>query len=198
MNELIIKISNIFKKYGVKSVTMDDIAHELGISKKTVYQHFENKNDLIFKVSQYEFRNECDELDKLCSLYPNAIDQLLIISKYIVSKNHDLNSLLIYSMHKYYPQIWEKLISQRKEYILALIKHNFQIGIKQGIYRGNLNTDIINVLYTFLLDIKGFEIDKNGLNSDFDIMFNTFFMYHIRGIANDKGIKYLENKFNKK
>ena len=57
-------------------------------------------------------------------------------------------------MRKYYPQIWEKLISQRKEYILALIKHNFQKGIKQGIYRGNLNTNIINVLYIFLLDIQ--------------------------------------------
>ena len=127
----------------------------LAYQKKTVYQHFKDKNDLIFKVSQYEFRNECDELDKLCSLYPNAIDQLLIISKYIVNKNlHYLNSSLIYGMRKYYPQIWEKLISQRKEYILALIKHNFQKGIKQGIYRGNLNTNIINVLYIFLLDIQ--------------------------------------------
>ena len=70
----------------------------LAYQKKTVYQHFKDKNDLIFKVSQYEFRNECDELDKLCSLYPNAIDQLLIISKYIVNKNlHYLNSSLIYA-----------------------------------------------------------------------------------------------------
>ena len=119
MHELIIKISNIFKKYGVKSVTMDDIAHELGISKKTLYQHFENKNDIINKVAQYEMKNECDELAKLCTLHSNAIEQLLMISKHIISKLYNLNPLLTYSMNKYYPLIWEKFLRQRKEYPYA-------------------------------------------------------------------------------
>jgi hypothetical protein len=177
---------------------MDDISRELGISKKTLYQHFKNKNDLIYKVTQFELKNECVELDKLCDIHSNAYDQLLIISKYIVRKLHNLNSSLTYGMYKYYPQIWEKLNNQRKEYLLALIKQNFQTGMKQGIYRSNLNSDSITIFYTFLFDIKGFEIYKEGLNSDFDKMFNSLFMYHIWGIANNNGIEYLDKQFKNK
>jgi len=176
---------------------MDDIACELGISKKTLYQHFENKNDVILKVTQYELKSECDELNKICILHSNAIYQILVVSKYLVCKLHNLNSSLTYDMNKYYPQIWEKLNNQRKEYLLALIKRNFQIGMKQGIYQKNLNIDIIAALYTFLLDIKGFEIYNDGLNADFDKIFKTLFIYHIHGIANQEGIEYLEKQFNK-
>ena len=194
MNELISKISNLFKKYGIKSTTMDDIAKEFGISKKTLYQHFENRNEIIYKVAQYELKNEFDELDRLFSLHSNAIDQLLFISKHIASNLHSLNPSLTYDMNKYYPEIWEQLVSLRKEYILKLIKRNLKVGMKQGIYRRNLNTDIIAVFYTFLLDIKGFEMYNDALNEDFDIMFNTLFTYHIYGIANKEGIEYLEKK----
>lgn len=194
MNELISKISKLFKKYGIKSITMDDIAKEFGLSKKTLYQHFENRNEVIYKVAQYELKNEFDELDKLFSLHSNAIDQLLVISKHIASKLHDLNPSLTYDMNKYYPEIWGKLISLRKERILKLIKRNLQVGMKQGIYRRNLNTDIIAIFYTFLLDIKGFEMYNDALNEDFDKMFNTLFAYHIYGISNKEGIEYLEKK----
>ena len=68
--------------------------------------------------------------------------------------------------------------------------------MKQGIYRNNLNSDSITVFYTFLFDIKRFEIYKDGLNSDFDKMFNFLFLYHIRGIANKEGVEYLENQIN--
>jgi TetR/AcrR family transcriptional regulator, cholesterol catabolism regulator len=195
MNELISKISNLFNKYGIKSITMDDIARELGKSKKTLYQHFENKNDLINKVAQYEMQSELDELTKLCTLYSNAIDQLFMISKHIISKLYNLNPSLTYSMNKYYPLIWAKFLRQRKEYILPLLKQNFQTGIKQGIYLKNIKIDIITVFHFFFLDIKGFEIYKEGLIVNYDKMLNALFRFHIHGIANNKGIKYLENLF---
>jgi TetR/AcrR family transcriptional regulator, cholesterol catabolism regulator len=195
MNELINRISNLFKKYGIKNVTMDDIAKELGISKRTLYQRFKNKNDLIFKVTQFEIKCECKELHKLCNLYPNAIDQLLSISKYLVNKLRNFNRSIIYDMNKYYPQIQEELISKRKEYILKFLKRNFQIGMKQCVYRRNLDFNIINIFYTCLLDIKGFELYHDILNGDFDKMFYTLFMYHICGIANKEGIEYLESQF---
>lgn len=197
MNEVICEISNLFKKYGIKSITMDDIARELGISKKTLYQHFENKEDIINKVAQYELKSERDELSQLYTIHPNAIDQLLLISKYIVSKRYNLNPSLTYSMNKYYPLIWGKFLKQRKEYILTLLKQNFQTGMQQDIYLKNINIDIITGFTFFLLDNKIFEIYEEGLNGDYDNMFNALFMLHTRGIASNNGIKYLENLFNK-
>lgn len=196
MNELISKISNLFKKYGIRSIAMDDIAREFCISKKTLYQHFNNKKDVIYKAILFEQESELTELDKLCSLHTNAIDQLLTMSKYIVNKHRKLNPALIYDMNKYYPQILEKSTSQRKEYIRMLIKRNFEIGIQQGLYRENLNIDVISILY--MLSIKEFEVYKEELNGNFDKVFGTFFMYSIHGIANDEGLKYLEKQLCKK
>lgn len=193
MDELLNKISNLFLYYGVKKITMDDIANEFHISKKTLYLYFKNKNDMIFQITEYELKNECAKLKEFIRLNPNAIDQLRFMCIHIANNLRKLNPLLSYDMDHYYPEIWKRFINKRKEYLLILIKENFQTGIKQGVYRKNLNTDIIATFYVFLLDIKGFEMYKDETNSDFDKMFNTLFIYHIQGIANNKGIKYLEN-----
>lgn len=194
-DELISRISDLFKKYSIKSITMDDIAKELGISKKTLYKHFENKNDIVYQVTQGVLKSEYEGLYKLFKQYSNAIDQLLVTSKYIASNLRFLNPSLTYDMNKYYPHIWEKLISQRRESILNLINQNLKTGIEQGLYQRNLNTNIIAVFYCSLLDVKGFEIVNDSLNEDFDNMFNTLFMYHIHGIANNLGIEYLEKQY---
>jgi TetR/AcrR family transcriptional regulator, cholesterol catabolism regulator len=99
MDELINEISNLFKKYGIKSVSMDDVAKEFGISKKTLYQHFENRDEIVYRVAQYELKNEYEELQKLIGLYSNAIDQLLNISKYLLGKLQNLNPSLTYDMN---------------------------------------------------------------------------------------------------
>lgn len=194
MDELVSKISNIFKRDGIKGITMDDISRKLCMSKKTLYLYFENKKDVVLKVTQYEIKSEIAELNKLIGINTNAIDQLLIISEYLVNKLRSINPIVTYDMDKYYPQILEKLIGQRKEYICRFIKRNFLIGIKQDIYRENLDIDVIADFYTYQFDIKGFEVFSKGLDNDFEKIFNTIFMYHIRGVANSKGIEYIGGK----
>ena len=168
MDELVSEISNIFKRDGIKGTTMDDISRKLCMSKKTLYLYFENKKDVVLKVIQYELKSEIAELNKLIDIDSNAIDQLLIISEYLVNKLRSFNPTVTYDINKYYPQILEKLIDQRKEYICRFIKRNFLIGIKQDIYRENLDIDIITNFYTYQFDIKGFEIFIKGLNNDFE------------------------------
>ena len=195
MNNLLENISALFKKYGVKSVTMDDIAGEFGMSKKTLYQHFKNKDEVIDKVATYEFNKEIVELDKLYKEHKHAIDQLYSISKFIIKSNLFLNPSLIYSMEKYYHQTWEELINKRKEFVLNLIDKNFQEGVKQGIYRRDINLGVIQLFYSFLLNIKSIEIFNDRTIEKFDDTFNTIFSYHIRGIADKDGIDYIENNF---
>lgn len=196
MDEILSGISKLFKKCGIKNINMDDIARELGISKKTLYQQFENKNDVIYKVTQNEVENEFDDLNKLLLKYSNAINQLYFITKYIVVKLNDLTPSLTYEMNKYYPQIWGKLKSHRNEYIQSLLKQNFQLGIRQGMYRENLNTDANAVFHTFLLDIKRFETFKDELKDDLNKVFKTLFLFHLRGIATSTGMEYIEQLFN--
>ena len=195
MNNLLDNISTMFKKYGVKSVTMDDIAREFGISKKTLYQHFENKTDVVYKVAHFEFEKEREELEKLCKEHKHVIDQLYAISKFIVKSNLLLNPSLMYSMEKYFHQTWEELINIRREFVLNLIDKNFQEGMNQGIYRSNINLSIIKLFYSFLLNIKSVEFFNDLTRENFDNTFNIIFTYHIRGIANHDGIEYLEKRF---
>ncbi len=194
MNNLLKNISTLFKKYGVKSVTMDDIAREFGISKKTLYQHFESKDDVIDKVVHYEFEQEMDELEKLFKKHKHVINQLYAVSKFIIKSNLTLNPSLIYSMEKYYQQTWEELINKRKEFVLNLIDKNFKEGIKQGIYRRDINLDVIQLFYSFLLNIKSNEFFNDSSREKFDDTFNTIFIYHIRGIANNVGIEHIEKQ----
>jgi len=195
MNDLFKNISTLFKKYGVKSVTMDDIAREFGISKKTLYQHFENKTDVVYKVAHFEFGKEREVLEKLCQEHKHVIDQLFVISKFIVKSNLLLSPSLMYSMEKYFHQTWEELINIRREFVLNLIDDNFQEGMNQGIYRSDINLSIIKLFYSFLLNVKSIEFYNDITRENFDDTFNTIFTYHIRGIANKVGIEYLEKRF---
>jgi len=195
MNNLLDNISILFKKYGVKSVTMDDIAREFGISKKTLYKHFENKTDVVYKVAHFESDKEREVLEKLCQEHKHVINQLFVISKFIIKSNLLLSPSLIYSMEKYYHQTWEEIINHRKEFVLNLIDKNFQEGIKQGIYRRDINLGVIKLFYIFLLNVKSMEFFNDRPRGKFDDTFNTIFTYHIRGIANHEGIEYLEKQF---
>jgi AcrR family transcriptional regulator len=188
MYELIDKISTLFKEYGIKSIVMDDIAKELIISKKTLYKHFENKEDVIYKVAQFEMKNELSELKKLCIRHEHAINELLMISKYIIQRNFSINSSLIFNMTKYYPVIWEEIMHKRKELILNLIKENIQKGIQQNIFRKDIDFNVISIFYSFLLDIKSIKMYNDEFKDGFEKVFNLIFMYHIRGIATQNGI----------
>ncbi len=195
MNNLLDNISILFKKYGVKSVTMDDIAREFGISKKTLYQHFENKTDVIYKVAHFEFDKEIDELKKLYKNHKHVIDQLYAVSKFIIEMNFKLTLSLTYSMDKYYPKIWKELLNKRETHVLNIITNNFNTGIKQGIYRKDVDMNIIQHFYAFLLNIKSIEMYNDWIVEKFEDTFKTIFIYHIRGIANHEGIEYLEKQF---
>jgi len=198
MDILLGNISALFKKYGVKSVTMDDISREFGMSKKTLYKYFENKTDVVYKVALYEFKKESDEMEKICRKLKHVIDQLYAISKFIIEKNFELTPSLMYSVDKYYHQIWEELLNKRESYIIEILTNNFNTGIKQGIYRKDLDINIIRYFYAFLLSIKSIEMYNDSITEKFDYTFNIIFSYHIRGIANNMGIEYLEKQFFKK
>ena len=195
MDELVSKISDLFIKYGIKNIVMDDIARELGISKKTLYDFFENKTDILIKVVQHVLDREFTELDKLVCQDMNAIDQLQIIATYTINTLLKVNPIIPYQLQKYYPQVSSKLISQRREYIQTLIKQNFSLGIKQGVYRENFDAEILAVYYSNFLNNKSVKLFVEESNVDNDSLIRTFVIISLRGIATSKGMEYIEEKF---
>ncbi len=182
----------LFIKYGIRSISMDDIARELSISKKTLYSVVANKTELVEKLLSHMVENgeySCLK-DKVEGL--NAIDILLTVSKMVNSEIKNFNPVITFDLQKYYPVIYREFVMKKREHVFEHIKRNFEQGITEGLYRNDLDTTLVSKLYVQrLIDLH----DPDFLSSvdfTFDKIFQVMFENHIRGIANAKGLAYFE------
>ncbi len=192
--EILLKVDSLFMRYGIKSVTMDDISRELGISKKTLYQYVENKSDLINKVIQEHLISEKEIISKICKESIDPIDEMLAIARYVALMLREMNPSIVYDLQKYYSKSWEMMQSLHEDHIYEVIKRNIQKGIEEGLYRQNLNPEIIAKFYVgksmILVDERIFPIRKYNREQ----LFLEFINYHIHGIASEKGLALLEKR----
>jgi AcrR family transcriptional regulator len=186
---------NLFLKFGIRSVSMDDIAKELAISKKTLYQFVENKADLIDKILNFRTDESCDLLIGIADSEQNAIDILLEISKQVSKSYQESTPGMHFDMQKYYPEIYKKHVEKHKGIVYNGIIQNIKIGKEQGIYRDDLKADLIAQLYIKKLIEMNDEEFLNNIPYSFKKIFETMFDSHIRAIVNEKGLEYyLERK----
>lgn len=187
------KTEVLFFKYGIKSVNMDDIAKELAISKKTIYQFFENKTDILkhLVALHIERINYALEFNKANA--QNAIEELLGVAQHMIKELTKFSTpTIIFDLQKYYPELWQSFQDHQDTTIYQQVKENVERGITEGFYRDDLDADIIAKLYVSktmcVIDEDMFpttQYDKVRL-------FKQYFYYHIRGIATLKGLKLLE------
>lgn len=186
------KVEELFMRYGIKSVSMDDISRHLGMSKKTLYKFVENKEDLISKVIGLHLEAEKQAIDEICEQSKNAIHEMLSIARFVSKRLRETNPSTIYDLQKYYSESWTQYEALHQEYVYDVIKKNIEKGIENGIYRENLNSDIIAKFYVgksfILVDERTFPTRKYNKES----LFLEFINYHIHGIASQKGLALLE------
>jgi AcrR family transcriptional regulator len=191
------KVAALYMRYGIKSITMDDVARELGMSKKTLYQYVENKNDLVEKVVDYVINlKECD-FKKIDDIEMNAVEKLIEVNMHIVTSMKDYNPATEYDLKKYYPELYAKMHSVRRQRMYDSILANIKKGKEEGLYRKELNEEIIARMQVsrFLTMHEDELLSKNDIQrSEF---IHELFIYHIRGIANEKGINVLEETLKK-
>lgn len=193
MNESIIeKAAELFLTHGFKSVTMDEIATEMGISKKTIYQHFKNKQDLVEAVTSYLFVKISGGIDAICALDQNPIEEIFQIKNFIMKNLKDESTSPIYQLQKYYPKIHKSLMKLQLEKMDDCVVDNLKKGIEQGLYRNNLNLELIGRFYfagmTSIKNVELFDPIKFGTKE----IQEHYLEYHLRGICTAKGIKILE------
>lgn len=193
-DKLIESSLKLFLKYGVKSVSMDDIAKKLGISKKTIYAAVENKKDLVHKVVVNFTKQEEKDILAITEASDNAVEQMVNIGKYVFSFFRDMNPGLVYDLEKYHPATWDYIESNHFAFIEKTINENIIKGQKSGLYRKHIHAEIIAKLYIgqsrIIVDEEVFP-SKQFLRTT---LFTEFFFYHLYGITTDKGRKYLINK----
>lgn len=186
----------LYLKYGVKSVTMDDVAKNLGVSKKTLYQYVSNKVELIDKCLIFYFEQHMQDIDMIIKTTSNPIDELLSIDKNVCQEANKRNPSLFFEIQKYYPAIYKKLMQLNGKYVYQTLLKNLELGIQMGLYRDDMDVEIIARLYVSridnLIDTDLFPHDK----FDFKELVDQNFKYHLRGIVSRKGLDYLEEMMN--
>ncbi len=192
--ELILRKSAlVFMKYGIRSISMDDICRELSISKKTLYQFVESKNDLVEKILDYVLieSHRCDQLKT-----GNAIDKILEVSKHVFETLRNFNPAVTFDLQKFYPEQYRKIQQKHHDIVYRDTVENIKAGIEEGLYRENIEVELEAHLYANKLEqITSIEFMSTHEFS-FEKIFAVMFEGHIRSIANPKGIEYFENKKN--
>tara|TARA_B110000090_G_scaffold206273_1_gene255435 strand:+ start:98 stop:718 length:621 start_codon:yes stop_codon:yes gene_type:complete len=199
MKQKILEKSNeLFLNLGVKSVTMDEIATALGVSKKTIYKYFTNKTDLVDAVTGLMFDAICNSIDEICARKLNPIDELFFIKRAVLEHLNDEKSSPVYQLQKYYPKIYASLKQKQFHMMHKTIQDNLERGIQSGLFRESIDKDFISRMYfngmVGIKDQELFPLKKYSMNT----LMDYYLEYHLRGISTEKGIKQLENQLTKK
>ena len=194
LKNILVKVGCLYKKYGIKSITMDDVSRELGISKKTLYQYVQDKNELVAQVIDLGMEKQIVVFNELFCKGLNAIDELFEVNKMVAQMIKQHNASEDYDLKKYYPDQYQKMHKIRREQIYNHILTNLKNGKKEGLYRVEMNEEIIAKVQLMRIENT---FDNQIFNDDELLSQQAFleiFIYHIRGIASEKGIKILEQK----
>ena len=191
---LVDEAAKVFWTYGIKSVTMDDMAARLGISKKTLYQHVKDKNDLVEKVLAHISSDFKCEMDGSMGKNGNAIDELFDLTTTVADRLKDIHPSIHFDLEKYHPEAFRKMLTRKRQEIYDTTTANMERGIGEGLYREDLNIPMIATIYIARFDMvfdgELFPVER----FDPQELHWELFRYHVRGIASAKGIKYLEKK----
>jgi AcrR family transcriptional regulator len=190
-DKIVDKAGELFLKLGFKSVTMDDIAAELGISKKTLYKYFNNKHSLV-EESTTKLHEACITIiEKITEAGYNAIKENFEIKKIFKEMFQTSSSSPIYQLKKYYPKVHQKIMDKEIVLFSKCLGRNFEKGVQEGYYREDVNIELATQFYFSLV----FSIHENTIeNYKIPKLEQEVLAYHTRAIATQKGLIELENQ----
>jgi TetR/AcrR family transcriptional regulator, biofilm operon repressor len=189
--KIISKASDMFLKLGFKSVTMDDIAGEMCISKKTIYKYFCNKEILVEETTDRLHNDANEKVNSITSKSFNAIEENFEIQKMFKEMFKSYDTSPIYQLKKHYPDIFSKIHNKSFEFCSYNFKKNIEKGIQEGLYRENTNVETAVQFYYTLI----FSINENTMSEKEAQELELYALeYHTRAIATPKGIIELEKQ----
>jgi|TARA_B100001094_G_scaffold222734_1_gene216780 hypothetical protein len=198
LKELILeKTRELFLTIGFKSVTMDQIAYDMGISKKTIYNFFENKNELVKAVTSYMFNSITNGVTEIKKNSDNPINELYDINLFLIKYLKKESVSPLYQLEKYYPLIHKEINKKQFDFITKSTTGSLNNGIKLGLFRKDIKIDFISRLYfKGMIGIR--DLDTFPLNLYDPVSLKIDFIeYHLRAIVTEKGLKKLNHFINK-
>lgn len=177
----------LFWKYGVRSITMDDIARRLAISKKTIYQHFTDKEDILMQVTLY--RLSCDQVLISCAAVEaeTPIHEVLAMLDEMRKNVDKMNPTLMMDIKRYYPKAWSLYKKFKEDYILKEMVDNIRRGINDGYFRADVNPEILARMRVEQVEMA-FEMSAFANNTQDMMAIQHELTHHfVRGLLTEKG-----------
>ncbi|MBP8824341.1 MAG: TetR/AcrR family transcriptional regulator [Flavobacteriales bacterium] len=191
---LLEEAGKVFMTYGIKSVTMDDMAARLGISKKTLYQYVKDKNDLVEKVLMHTSDQRRCAICEVIGQQRNAIDVFFDVTTQVAANLKGIHPSIHFDLEKYHPEAFRKWREGQRKEIYETVVYNLESGIRGGLYREDINIPMIATVYIARFDMVFDAVLFPAERFNMPELLWEIFRYHIRGIASAKGLKYLEQK----
>ncbi len=194
LNNILEKVLALFKRYGTRSVTMDDIARELGMSKKTLYQEFADKDDLINRVIDFDMEQSRVFLEEVQQSDSNAVQELFMVNRRMHSVRTLYSPTFYFDLKRYNPEIYQRWIEDKRSNMYNVITENLRKGKQEGLYRAEIDEHIIGRLHIARIEmLEGNDIieEHERLSKDF---IQEVFIYHLHGICNEQGLKLISHE----
>lgn len=190
---IIQEAAHLFLRLGIRSVSMDEIATHLGISKKTLYQHFEDKDQLVDLVLQQHIKQmQAETVQTVCAA-SNAIEEIFKTMDMMVKHSKNMNPMVLFDLQKYHFDSFQKFAAYKNNFLLNIISNNLKKGVEEKLYRNDIN---IEILAKFRLEtlMLGFNMDafpSNKFNvTEVSLVIIENFLY---GLATEKGFRMIES-----
>jgi TetR/AcrR family transcriptional regulator, cholesterol catabolism regulator len=186
------KAETLFTKFGIRSVSMDDVCKLVGCSKKTIYSHFENKNELITNIAETHKKADQEAYKLFKSESTNAVEEIHKIVDYTRKEIKRINPILFRDLQKYYMDIF--CVYHEKHHLLFLetMKENIRWGVEGGLYRP-VNVDIVALVFVNMVhnifDNEDYPLETYGIEA----IYQEIIDYHLKSILTAKGQDYYNN-----
>lgn len=192
MKEKIVNIAkDMFLKLGFKSITMDDIACEMCISKKTIYKYFSNKELLIEESTQLVHKEVRETIEKIVAKKFNAIEENFEIRRMFKEMFKYSETSPVYQLKRHYPEVYQKVVGYQIEICEGCFRDNILKGISEGLYRENIDVEnYVKFYYTLIFSIS----ENTVLEKEVSNLEQIALEYHIRAMATLSGITELEKQ----
>lgn len=189
--EILNRASKIILTYGIKSVTMDDLAKKLGISKKTLYVHFGDKRKMILTLVTNNIALDKAECELKRSVALNAIDEMFQVTSFVSERLKIANVSFFYDLRMGYPKAYKAIEDYESGYIYQTILKNLERGVNEKIYRNDMDPEVVAKVYMLNVNtVFGGDLFRFTKKSPYDLFLEIFHL-HMRGIVNEKGLKLL-------
>ena len=190
--KILLKARDLMFQSGLRQVTMDDLAHQLGISKKTIYQYYKDKDDLVKAVVNLELKDHEITCKDCKSKAENAIHEMFLLMENMKAMTQTMNPNSMMELEKHFSNAFEIIKNHKDEFLFSLIKQNLMKGIEEGCYRKDLDIDIISKFRLETVFIP-FNLHLFPLNKFNSIEVHTQLMEHfVYGLMTIKGHELMD------